>query len=374
MSTTLCKWDNEVKVCCLWPGSIVLRPMTDDRQDKSTYADAGVNIEQGNLLVERIKSRVAGTHRSGVMGGLGGFGALFDMSSLHYRQPVLVSGTDGVGTKIKLAIETGRHDSIGIDLVAMCANDLLVQGAEPLFFLDYFACSTLDVDVAEQVIGGIARGCEQAGCALIGGETAEMPGMYQPGDYDLAGFCVGAVEKDEIIDGSAVTSGDVLIGLASSGLHSNGYSLLRHILARSGTDLMDDFNGQAFVDTLLEPTRIYIKPVLELLKNIRLKAIAHITGGGLLENLPRILPDKVRATVECDSWQWPPVFNWLMESGNIDREEMYRTFNCGVGLVLITERTRADDVMKLLNDLGEQAWRLGEISPLADGPRVLLKK
>ncbi|MFT5134234.1 MAG: phosphoribosylformylglycinamidine cyclo-ligase, partial [Gammaproteobacteria bacterium] len=247
--------------------------MSENQKNKSSYADAGVSIEQGNLLIERIKSRVKATHRPGVMGGLGGFGALFDLSSLNYRQPVLVSGTDGVGTKIKLAIESNRHNSIGIDLVAMCVNDLLVQGAEPLFFLDYFACSSLDVNVAEQVIDGIAKGCELAGCALVGGETAEMPGMYQSGEYDLAGFCVGAVEKDEIIDGSTVAPGDVIIGLASSGLHSNGYSLVRQVLANSNTSLMDEFNGRAFIDTLLEPTRIYIKPVLELLKHVRLKAI-----------------------------------------------------------------------------------------------------
>jgi phosphoribosylformylglycinamidine cyclo-ligase len=349
-----------------------LRAMSKNQPYKSTYADAGVDIEQGNLLVERIKSRVKGTHRPGVMGGLGGFGALFDMSSLNYRQPVLVSGTDGVGTKIKLAIESKRHDSIGIDLVAMCVNDLLVQGAEPLFFLDYFACSALDVDVAEQVIAGIAKGCERAGCALVGGETAEMPGMYQPGEYDLAGFCVGAVEKEEIIDGSTVTPGDVLIGLASSGLHSNGYSLVRHVLEQSDTELMDEFNDQTFIDNLLEPTRIYIKPVLELLKRVRLKAIAHITGGGLLENLPRIMPVATQAVIDCDSWQWHEIFSWLMQTGNIDRLEMYRTFNCGVGLVLIVAADKADESIKILNDLGEQAWRLGEIKPLENGPQVSL--
>jgi phosphoribosylformylglycinamidine cyclo-ligase len=347
--------------------------MSENLNNKSSYADAGVNIEQGNLLVERIKSRVKSTHRAGVMGGLGGFGALFDLSSLNYRQPVLVSGTDGVGTKIKLAIEANRHDTIGIDLVAMCVNDLLVQGAEPLFFLDYFACAALDVDVAEQVIAGIASGCELAGCALVGGETAEMPGMYQPGDYDLAGFCVGAVEKDEIIDGSQIATGDVLIGLGSSGLHSNGFSLVRHVLEKTNTRLSDDFNGKAFVDTLLEPTRIYIKSVLELLKSVRVKGISHITGGGLLENLPRIMPDNTQANINSASWAWPSVFQWLMEEGNIEQQEMYRTFNCGVGLVLIVAAEQAYESIQILNSLGEQAWLLGEIEQLAQGPQVILK-
>ena len=346
--------------------------MPDNSETKSSYADAGVDIERGNLLVERIKSRVKRTHRPGVMGGIGGFGALFDISSLAYRQPVLVSGTDGVGTKIKLAIESGRHNTIGIDLVAMCVNDLLVQGAEPLFFLDYFASAALDIDVAEQVISGIALGCEQAGCALVGGETAEMPGMYQAGDYDLAGFCVGVVEKDEIIDGANVSPGDTLIGIASTGLHSNGYSLVRHILARSETKLSDAFADSSFIETLLEPTQIYVKPVLELRKHINLKAIAHITGGGLLENLPRILPDHTSVEIYCDSWQWPAIFKWLMETGNVEREEMYRTFNCGVGLVLIVEDDVADKTISLLQELGQQAWRLGLVHTQTDGPRVIL--
>ena len=355
-------------VSILWPA------MTENPKSKISYADAGVSIEQGSLLVERIKSRVKGTHRPGVMGSLGGFGALFDLSALNYRQPVLVSGTDGVGTKIKLAIESNRHDSIGIDLVAMCVNDLLVQGAEPLFFLDYFACSSLDVNVAEQVISGIANGCELAGCALVGGETAEMPGMYQPGEYDLAGFCVGAVEKDEIIDGSDVMAGDALIGLASSGLHSNGFSLIRHVLARSGTDIMSSFDNHTFIDTLLEPTKIYVKSVLELLKNVRIRALSHITGGGLMENLPRVLPAHTRAIIDCDSWQWPPIFTWLMEAGNIDTEEMYRTFNCGVGLVLIVDAGDAQKSIKQLNTLGEHAWILGEISSSGDGSKVIFNK
>ncbi len=346
--------------------------MSENLKSKSSYADAGVDIERGNLLVERIRSTVKSTQRPGVMGNLGGFGALFDISSLNYRQPVLVSGTDGVGTKIKLAIESNRHDSIGIDLVAMCVNDLLVQGAEPLFFLDYFASSMLDVNVAEQVIAGIAQGCQQAGCALVGGETAEMPGMYQPGEYDLAGFCVGAVEKDEIIDGNKVTPGDVLIGIASSGLHSNGFSLVRHVLATSGTGLTDAFDGQTFIDTLLEPTQIYVKPVLELLKSVHIKAISHITGGGLVENLPRVLPANVRAIIDCDSWQWPSVFSWLMEAGNIDIDEMYRTFNCGVGLVLIVDAENAEKSTERLLAMGERAWLLGKISSLEEGSQLVL--
>jgi phosphoribosylformylglycinamidine cyclo-ligase len=253
----------------------------------------------------------------------------------------------------------------------MCVNDLLVQGAESLFFLDYFACSSLDVDVAEQVISGIARGCELAGCALVGGETAEMPGMYQAGEYDLAGFCVGAVEKDEIIDGSTVGSGDALIALASSGLHSNGYSLVRHILANSGTEIGEAFNGEAFIETLMEPTRIYVKPVLDLFNSLRVKAIAHITGGGLLENLPRILPVNSLASIDCTSWQWPAVFNWLKQTGEIDENEMYRTFNCGVGLVLIVEAGDAAECIKKLTELGEDAWSLGRISSREDGPQVI---
>lgn len=350
-----------------------IAPMSENEKPAATYAAAGVNIEQGNRLVERIKTRVKSTHRTGVMGSLGGFGALFDISSLPYRQPVLVAGTDGVGTKIKLAIESGRHDSIGIDLVAMCVNDLLAQGAEPLFFLDYFACAALDVEVADAVIGGIARGCELAGCALVGGETAEMPGMYQHGDYDLAGFCVGVVEKDAIIDGSGVCPGDVLVGLASSGPHSNGYSLVRHVLANSGTALLDRFGNGTFLEVLLEPTRIYVKPVLELLQSVPLKAIAHITGGGLPENLPRVLPDATLAQIDCSSWQWPPVFSWLMKTGNIARNEMYRTFNCGVGLVLVVDEADAERAITTLVAQGERAWRLGSIGPGAGAARVVLQ-
>lgn len=341
--------------------------MSASEKTASTYDDAGVSIDRGNALVERISSRVSATHRPGVMGGLGGFGALFDMSALNYREPVLVSGTDGVGTKIKLAIDAAIHDSIGIDLVAMCVNDLLVQGAEPLFFLDYFASSRLDVDVAEQVIAGIAKGCELAGCALVGGETAEMPGMYRDGDYDLAGFCVGVVEKSEIIDGSLVTPGNVLLGLASSGLHANGYSLVRFLLEREGCDLQGDMGGRPLIEALMAPTRIYVRAVHTLLKSAKVGAMAHITGGGLTENLPRVLPDNTRARIDTGSWQWPGLFGWLQGLGNIDTEEMYRTFNCGIGLVLVVTEADVERSLQCLQDSGEKAWVLGKIEK-SDGP------
>ncbi len=354
----------------IWRHSCTISRMSEQSKTKSSYAEAGVNIEQGNLLVERIKSSVNATHRPGVMGKLGGFGALFDMSVLDYKQPVLVSGTDGVGTKIKLAIDANRHDTIGIDLVAMCVNDLLVLGAEPLFFLDYFACSSLQVDVAEHVVAGIAEGCQRAGCALVGGETAEMPGMYQADDYDLAGFCVGVVEKDKIIDGSKVLAGDVLIGIKSSGLHSNGYSLVRHLLEKSNTDINMDFEGRAFIDTLLEPTRIYVKAILDLLKVVPVKAMSHITGGGLLENLPRVLPADTQAHINCSSWQWPSVFHWLQSSGNIEAEEMYRTFNCGLGLVLVVAE---EDAALCLQTLADDACEIGRIQSRDKGPAVILE-
>ena len=344
--------------------------MSSNNKSGASYADAGVSIDRGNALVDRIKSRVKATERSGVLGGLGGFGALFDISSLDYREPVLVSGTDGVGTKIKLAIESGRHDTIGIDLVAMCVNDLLVQGAEPLFFLDYFACSRLDVDVAEQVISGIAKGCELAGCALVGGETAEMPGMYQEGEYDLAGFCVGAVEKSGIIDGTSVAPGDVLLALASSGVHSNGYSLVRHLVERSNTDLGESFQQGTLLDALLEPTRIYIKSVHQLLGKTRVKAISHITGGGLLENIPRVVPAQYCSVIDRSSWQLPEIFQWLQQAGRIDDREMLRTFNCGVGLVLAIDRGDVDSAMQLLKECGEKTWVLGEIKAGEGGPAV----
>jgi phosphoribosylformylglycinamidine cyclo-ligase len=300
------------------------------------------------------------------MGSIGGFGGLFDLSALSYRNPVLVSGTDGVGTKLKLAIEAGKHDTIGIDLVAMCVNDLLVQGAEPLFFLDYYASGKLDVNVAESVIEGIARGCRLSGCALIGGETAEMPGMYQGNDYDLAGFCVGIVEKDAIIDGSTIQAGDTAICIASSGAHSNGYSLIRKVLAESGVALTEKLGTRTLIETLLEPTRIYVKPVHELLRQVKVKGMAHITGGGLIENIPRVLPEDVQININSDSWEWPELFNWLQRAGNIDTSEMYTAFNCGVGLVLIVNQADADQAINLLTQQGETAWRLGDICKRSD--------
>ena len=327
----------------------------------SDYEAAGVSIDRGNELVANIKSLVRTTHRPEVLAELGGFGALFDLSATKYRQPVLVSGTDGVGTKIKLAIELGRHNSIGIDLVAMCVNDILAQGAEPLFFLDYFACSKLDVATATDVVKGIARGCELSGCALIGGETAEMPGMYQPGEYDLAGFCVGVMEKDEIITGKHVNQEDILIALPSSGPHANGFSLIRKILADSGTALADKLDGNPFSELLLEPTRIYKEIIFALLPEINLKAIAHITGGGLTENIPRVIPENMCAEIHRDSWRWPAVFHWLQETGKVNSAEMYRTFNCGIGMVLVVGPDEAEKTLGLLRAAGESAWRLGTV-------------
>jgi phosphoribosylformylglycinamidine cyclo-ligase len=299
--------------------------------------------------------------RPGVLGGLGGFGALFELPPGKYKEPVLVSGTDGVGTKLKLAMMLSRHDTIGIDLVAMCVNDLIVQGAEPLFFLDYFATGKLDVDVATEVVKGIGKGCELAGAALVGGETAEMPGMYSEGDYDLAGFCVGAVEKCKIIDGSQVHSGNTLIGLASSGPHSNGYSLVRKIIERDHTDLAQDFHGRSLGETLLEPTRIYVKPVLQLMEQVNIHALAHITGGGLTENLPRVMPAGTCANIQSNSWQRLPVFDWLQEKGNVTDEDMYLTFNCGLGMVLCIDSNDTDKTMEILKEQGETAWVIGTI-------------
>ena len=335
--------------------------MTDSKEKKFSYKDAGVDIEQGNELVQRLKKSVGNTHREGVMGGLGGFGALFDLGSLNYKHPVLVSGTDGVGTKIKLAIDHNMHDTIGIDLVGMCVNDLIVQGADPLFFLDYFACSSLDVDVAEKVINGIAEGCSLAGCSLIGGETAEMPGMYQAGEYDLAGFCVGVVEKDEVITGENVAEGDALIALASSGCHSNGYSLVRKIIDDTNQDLSKELDGKTLLDLLIEPTRIYVKSILSLIKTVPVKAIAHITGGGLIENIPRVIPDHLSVSIDSSSWELPAVFKWLQETGNIEATEMYKTFNCGVGMVVCVPQENKDEAIALLDDLGEAAWEIGKV-------------
>ena len=336
-----------------------------------SYRDAGVDIEAGNRLVDRIKPHAKRTHRPGVLGGLGGFGALFELPLDRYRQPVLVSGTDGVGTKLKLALELRRHDTIGIDLVAMCVNDVLVVGAEPLFFLDYYATGHLDVEVAAAVIQGIADGCEQAGAALVGGETAEMPGMYGEGDYDLAGFCVGVVEKNRILDGSRVAPGDVLLGLASSGPHSNGYSLIRKILAVGGAKLDRPFEDRTLGETLLAPTRIYVKPVLQLLTQVEVHAIAHITGGGLTENLPRVLPPRTKAIIDTASWPRPAIFQWLQQQGGVAEAEMWRTFNCGVGMVIGVAAEDAERAQTILRDAGETVWALGRIAGVAqDEPFV----
>lgn len=330
-----------------------------------SYKDAGVDIDAGNALVHRIKAAVKRTTRPEVLSGLGGFGALCALPS-KYKEPILVAGTDGVGTKLKLAIDSGIHDTVGIDLVAMCVNDLIVQGAEPLFFLDYYATGKLDVDAASAVVEGIANGCEQSGCALIGGETAEMPGMYQKGDYDLAGFCVGVVEKSNIIDGSKVAAGDILLGLASSGPHSNGYSLIRKVIEVSNADLHADFHGKSLIETLLTPTRIYVKPILKLMESIELKALSHITGGGLLENIPRVLPEYTQATIDSKSWDLPPIFQWLKEKGNIKDSEMYRTFNCGIGMVICVAEKDAAAATEQLQAAGEQVFRIGHIEKHAE--------
>lgn len=333
-----------------------------------SYKDAGVDIDAGNALIDRIKHVAKRTSRPEVMGGLGGFGALCEIPA-GYRQPVLVSGTDGVGTKLRLAMDLAKHDSIGIDLVAMCVNDLVVCGAEPLFFLDYYATGKLNIDVAAQVVSGIGAGCELAGCALVGGETAEMPGMYEGEDYDLAGFCVGVVEKSEIIDGSRVQAGDVLLALPSSGPHSNGYSLVRKIIEVAGVDIGQvELDGQPLADLLMAPTRIYVKALLQLIKDTgAVKAMAHITGGGLLENIPRVLPANTGARIDLDSWQRPAVFNWLQEQGNVDENEMHRVLNCGVGMVICVGREDAPRALKALDAAGEQPWIIGSIEELGEG-------
>jgi phosphoribosylformylglycinamidine cyclo-ligase len=325
-----------------------------------SYRDAGVDIDAGDQLVENIKPFARRTLREGVLAGIGGFGALFEVPK-RYKEPVLVSGTDGVGTKLKLAFELGRHDTIGIDLVAMSVNDVLVQGAEPLFFLDYFACGRLDVTTATQVVKGIALGCEQAGCALIGGETAEMPGMYTPGEYDLAGFAVGVVEKAGIIDGSRITDGDAVLGVASSGAHSNGYSLIRRILEKSGADLATNFDGRTLGEALLTPTRIYVKPLLALMRELQVKGLAHITGGGLLENVPRILPGGVVAEIDRSAWPHPPLFAWLQQTGSVADQEMLRVFNCGIGMVVVLAHADAERALAALRAAGETAYRIGHI-------------
>ncbi|MDM8545597.1 phosphoribosylformylglycinamidine cyclo-ligase [Candidatus Venteria ishoeyi] len=335
-----------------------------------SYRDAGVDIDTGNRLIDRIKPIAARTQRPGVLGGLGGFGALFEIPLDRYKEPVLVSGTDGVGTKLRLAMQLNLHHTVGIDLVAMCANDLIVQGAEPLFFLDYYATGKLELEVATQVVEGIGRGCELSAMSLIGGETAEMPGMYQDGDYDLAGFCVGIVEKSKILDGSKVQAGDVLIALASSGPHSNGYSLIRKVLEVSGADPAMAFEGSSLGETLLEPTRIYVQSLLKLFDVVDVHALAHITGGGLLENIPRVLPPGMCANIQRNTWDMPPVFNWLQEQGNIEAQEMLRTFNCGVGMVLCVPATAQQQTLDTLAAVGETAWVIGEIT--ADAQQTIV--
>jgi phosphoribosylformylglycinamidine cyclo-ligase len=326
-----------------------------------TYRDAGVDIDAGDALVERIKPRVARTMRPEVLAGIGGFGAMVELPLDRYRRPVLVSGTDGVGTKLKLAIDTGRHDTIGIDLVAMCVNDVVVQGAEPLFFLDYYATGRLNVDIAARVIEGIAEGCTQAGAALVGGETAEMPGMYGGEDYDLAGFCVGVVEKDDIIDGSRVQAGDAVIGLASSGPHSNGYSLIRKLIAVAGATSVTQLAGRSLFDQLLTPTRIYVKPLLRLMRSLSVHALAHITGGGLTDNIPRVLRPGLEVVLQRCAWPRTPVFEWLAQTGHIADAEMHRTFNCGIGMIAIVAADRAAEAMTLLREQGENALLIGEV-------------
>ncbi len=339
-----------------------------------TYRDAGVDIDAGDALVDRIKPLAARTMRPGVMAGIGGFGALFELPT-HFKQPVLVSGTDGVGTKLRLAFDWQRHDTVGIDLVAMSVNDILVQGAEPLYFLDYFACGKLAVDTAAEVVSGIAQGCLQSGCALIGGETAEMPGMYPEGEYDLAGFAVGAVEKSEIIDGKSIAVGDVVLGLASSGAHSNGYSLIRKILRHANAHPAQELDGRPLADVVMAPTRIYVKSVLAALakhgKDI--KGLVHITGGGLLENVPRVLADNLAARLHRSAWEMPALFQWLQENGNVADEEMYRVFNCGIGMIVIVPAEQAKAISATLSEHGETVYELGEIIERgADQPQTLI--
>ena len=334
--------------------------MTTSSKVSLSYRDAGVDIDAGDALIDVIKPFAKRTMREGVLAGIGGFGALFEVSK-KFKEPVLVAGTDGVGTKLKLAFHLNRHDTVGIDLVAMSVNDILVQGAEPLFFLDYFACGKLNVAAAADVIKGIAAGCEQAGCALIGGETAEMPSMYPDGEYDLAGFAVGAVEKSRIIDGTKIVDGDVVLGLASSGAHSNGYSLVRKIIEVAKPDLNADFHGQKLADVLMAPTRIYVKPLLALINSIEVKGLAHITGGGLVENVPRVLGDKLTAILDHTKWTMPPLFTWLQEHGNVADAEMHRVFNCGIGMVVIVSRENAAAAIEQLSAAGEQVWEIGHI-------------
>lgn len=334
----------------------------DEKKDNQSisYKDAGVDIEAGDQLVERIKPFAKKTMRAEVLGGIGGFGSLFEVPK-KYKEPILVSGTDGVGTKLKLAFELNKHDTVGIDLVAMSVNDILVQGAEPLFFLDYFACGKLDVDTASQVIKGIAEGCTQSGCALVGGETAEMPGMYPAGEYDLAGFAVGVVEKSEIIDGKTIQSGDVVIGLASSGAHSNGYSLIRKIISNEKADFLGSFDGKTLKDIVMEPTKIYVKSILKLKETIQIKGMAHITGGGITENIPRILGEDLMAEIQSSSWPLPKLFQWLQEKGNIPNIELYRTFNCGIGMAIVIDQKDVVKAKQILEEFNETVYEIGVI-------------
>jgi phosphoribosylformylglycinamidine cyclo-ligase len=349
---------------CTIPAWAILareQPLSEQNRDSLNYKSAGVDIAAGNALVERIKPIAARTRIPGVLAGLGGFGAMFELPLNRFQNPILVSGTDGVGTKLKLAMETGIHNTIGIDLVAMCVNDIIVQGAEPLFFLDYFATGKLDVDTAAAVIEGIGKGCELAGAALVGGETAEMPGMYADGEYDLAGFCVGIVEKSKIIDGSKVKVGDKLIGIASSGPHSNGYSLIRKILAHSNASLTDPFDGSTLGEALLTPTRIYVKSLLALLDQVPVHALAHITGGGITENLPRVLPTGISAQINLAAWEFPPIFKWLQEQGNISLADMLTTFNCGVGMIIVVASEDENTTLRYLEKPGKIAFPIGEL-------------
>jgi phosphoribosylformylglycinamidine cyclo-ligase len=346
-------------------------PMSQEQNQSLSYKDAGVDIDAGEALVDRIKGVAKSTRRPEVLSGLGGFGALCELPT-KYKQPVLVSGTDGVGTKLKLAMEMNKHDTIGIDLVAMCVNDLIVAGAEPLFFLDYYATGKLNVDAAADVVTGIGEGCKLSNCALIGGETAEMPGMYQGEDYDLAGFCVGVAEKVSLIDGQSVSNGDVLLGLTSSGPHSNGYSLIRKVIEVAGADLNQEFEGRTLGETLLEPTKIYVKSVLALQDQIKIKALSHITGGGLIENLPRVMPENMQANIDGQSWEMPAIFKWLQQNGNIQQREMYRTFNCGIGMVLVIAEQDAEQAKSILTDLGEEVIVLGNMSEKTAEEQVVI--
>ncbi len=345
--------------------------MSDQNHNSLNYKSAGVDIEAGNELVERIKPIAARTRTAGVLAGLGGFGSMFELPLDRYQNPILVSGTDGVGTKLKLAIESGIHNTVGIDLVAMCVNDIIVQGAEPLFFLDYFATGKLDVDTAAAVIEGIGKGCELAGAALVGGETAEMPGMYADGEYDLAGFCVGIVEKSKIIDGSKVKAGDKLIGIASSGPHSNGYSLIRKILSHSGASLTDPFDGRTLGQFLLEPTRIYVKSLLSLMNEVPIHALAHITGGGITENLPRVLTNGISAQINLNAWEFPAIFKWLQTQGNVAQTDMLTTFNCGVGMIVVVPVEHENSALRYLERSGEIAFSIGEIVESVGKPKVI---